>query len=167
MDHNMNKNKTCVFLIFLVAISCVLGLCSCKNIQVDVHMFTNMQECQNILNFKSDTADIKIYDSSTEDDHIKDLKYEEFFGCKYICEELSFEIFAYSFSNSELAMDYFKNVTGKKNDPNPTFSDNSGGKFFNRVVVSDNKVYNVRCGKKCKESVIDFLNGVFSIELFN
>lgn len=156
--------KICAFILIF---SLVFAFCSCgKALKIDVHMFSDIEECNNIVSSKENEAQIN-YLSAEEDKNSKDLKYEEFFGCKYICEELSFEIFAYSFSNSELAMDYFKNVTGKKNDPNPTFSDNSGGKFFNRVVVSDNKVYNVRCGKKCKESVIDFLNGVFSIELFN
>ena len=95
--------KICAFILIF---SLVFAFCSCgKALKIDVHMFSDIEECNNIVSSKENEAQIN-YLSAEEDKNSKDLKYEEFFGCKYICEELSFEIFAYSFSNSELAMDY-------------------------------------------------------------
>ena len=125
-------------------------------------MFTNIKECQKMIESKSDDVQIQTYDCTIVDENISNLEFEQSFGCKYISDEFTFLFFAYEFSNDDLAIEYFENVTGKKGDPNPTFLDSSGMSKFNRIVVKGNRAYTVRCKKKDKERVLEFLNSCFS-----
>ena len=135
--------------------------------EIDIHIFSDINECQNITNLKSDNADVEIYDFPKKDKNIKKLKYQEFFGCKYTSDDFSFELFAYEFSSVDMAMSYFINFTGKENDPNPTFCDSSGMFWFERIVVKENKAYAVRCKKEYKDKMIELINSCFKEEIRN
>ena len=161
MLHNKAKLTVSFLLIFLLLFS----LCSCRTFEIDVNIFSNIEECKDIENLKSDNADVEIYDSTMEDKYLKNLKFQGSFGCKYTSDDLTFELFAYEFSSVDMAMSYFKNSTGKGNDPNPTFSDSSGAFLFERIVIKENKAYAVRCKKDEKEKLIDFLNSWFSVDV--
>ena len=156
--------KICAFILIF---SLVFAFCSCgKALKIDVHMFSDIEECNNIVSSKENEAQIN-YLSAEEDKNSKDLKYEEFFGCEYISEQINFKIFAYVFESDDIAMQYFYNETGIKTELNPTFHSSSGMFWFERIVVKDSKAYLVRCKKEYEEKVIEFLNNQFSIELFN
>ena len=163
----MLTNNIKKYIIFLIMIFSLLNLCSCKTHEVDVHIFSNIDECKSIKNLKSDDAKITIYDSPKKDNSLKKLEYEEWFGCKYNSENFSFELFAYEFASSEIAMEYFENDTGKDSDPNPTFTDSTGTFHYERIAVSENKAYTIYCKSKDKEKVIEFLNNLFSEEIVN
>ena len=161
----MVHNRFNKFIVFLTILLLFLNLCSCKTIEVDVHMFSSIEECQNIKSLKSNN--VEIYDFPTGDKYLKKLKFEEWFGCKYNSDDLTFELFAYVFSSNEHAMNYFQNVTGKVNDPNPTFLSSAGMSSYSRIVVSENKAYVVYCKKNAKENVIKFINSWFSVDITN
>ncbi len=126
-------------------------------------MFSTMQECQDIVSLMTDSVDVKVYcPEDKNDEYLSDLTFEQFFGCYYISDDLSFEIFAYTFPSEQYAVNYFAYVTGKNNVPNPSFSDNTGLKSFRRIVVCENKAYALYCQKADKEKAVDFINGIFS-----
>lgn len=143
----------------------LLNLCSCKTENLDIHMFANLEECQRIKNMVIDNAEVIIYTSPVKDEFLKELEFREWFGCEYVSENLSFELLAYEFSNNDIAMTYFKNATGKKNDPNPTFCDSTGMRYFTRIVVVDNMAYTICCKKSNKENVVEFLNSWFTVDV--
>ena len=124
-------------------------------------MFSDIGECHAIENLNHNNADIKIYASTDQDRYIKDLQFQHYFGCRYTSDELSFELFAYEFSNDDTAMLYFKNLTGKDIDPNPTFCDSSGMYWFKRIVVKENKAYAIHCKKEHKDKTIELINSCF------
>ena len=138
---------------------------SCKDIEPDLHIFSNMEDCKNIENLKSEDAKVKIYDSPKVDKDLKKLVYQDFFGCEYKSDDFSFELFAYVFENDDIAMDYFENVTGKVNDPNPTFLNSAGMFTYERIVINYNKAYRLTCKNTNKEKVIEFINICFSTEV--
>lgn len=146
----------------LVPIFLLSGCENSNKSSYDLHIFSKIEECQNIQNSKFHNIDIKIYDSPEEDENLKELKYREFFACKYTLDDLTFELFAYVFEENNIAINYFKNVTGKENNLNPTFSDNSGMFSYRRIVISDNKAYLVSCRKKDKENVLKLINSSFT-----
>ena len=160
----MVNNKINRILIGIVIIF-VFTLCSCNG-KPDIQIFSNIQQCKSAEILKSDNAKITIYDFPTSDKHLKEIKYQDFFACNYVCESFSFELCAYEFFSAETAMQYFENATSKKNDPNPTFLDSTGMNNFTRIVVKGNKAYNVSCKKDDEEKVIEFLNNWFDEKVF-
>lgn len=151
-------NKFIIFLIFLL----LLNLCSCKTSEIDVHIFSSIEECQGL---KDDDSEVKIYEDTNDDKNLKNLEFQEFFGCKYSSDDLSFELFAYVFSNPETAMRYFVNKTGRTNNTNPTFLSSGGMSYYSRIVVSENKAYVVYCKNSDSEEVIKFINSRFSVDI--
>ena len=141
------------------------ALSACVEIELDLHMFSDIEECQKISSLKSETADIQIYDSPEKDKELKELQYSEYFGCNYKSDEMSFEIFAYEFDSNDVAMDYFKNLTGKGTDTNPTFLDSSGMNSFCRIIVDGDKAYSVYCTNSERDKVIDYINNCFSEDI--
>lgn len=160
-------NKVSKFTTISIILLLLLSLCSCKTNEIDVHIFSDMEECQEIKGLESDNIDLEIYDSPVEDKYLKKLEFQEFFGCKYSSDDLTFELFAYVFSNIENAMEYFENGTGVSSDLNPNFISSAGISSYSRIVVSENKAYVVYCKKADKENVINFLNSCFSVDIID
>ena len=107
-------------ILFLITILSLINLCSCKDFEPNLHIFSDIQECKKIENLKSKEAEVEIYDSPKADDNLKKLEYQEFFGCEYKSDDFSFELFAYVFESEDVSMDYFENVTGKDINPKPS-----------------------------------------------
>ena len=160
MSHNTTNRIICFSLIFLLLFS----FCSCRNFEIDVHMFSDIEECNKIVSSKENEVQIK-YLSIEEDKNSKDLNFDKFFGCEYISKQINFKIFAYVFENDDIAMQYFYNETGIKTELNPTFNSSSGMFWFERIVVKDNKAYLIRCKKEYEEKVIEFINSCFKEEI--
>lgn len=144
----------------------MLCLTSCKSDETVVHIFSNIEECESILELKSEDANVKVYDSPVKDKYLKKLEFEYFFGCRYSSQSFSFEIFVYEFPDSATAMKYFKNINGKGKDPNPTFSDSTGMTKFDRTVIKDNKAFRLNSSKKDKKKVIEFINSCFTDRVY-
>lgn len=161
MIHSIKRITAIALMLILL-----LNLYGCMNAELNVNIFSNIEECEKISTLNQSQANIQIYDMPTKDTRLKELEYQEFFGCKYIHEDYSFELFAYEFLNSDIAMAYFKNETGKGADPNPTFSDRSGIFSYRRIVVNNNMAYIVTCKNIHKDKVIDYINTCFSVNVF-
>ncbi len=144
-----------------------LSLCACEPLEIDVHIFADMEECLNIEIMEADEAEVDIFDPTKKDWNLRGLEVEESFGCEYISDDLKFTLYAYVFPDSDLAMEYYKNETGKNNDPNPTFSSSAGMNSYIRIVVSENRAYIARCSKSHSEKLIEFLNSRFSEEVYS
>ena len=155
-----NRIIKCIILCLIQLL--LLNLCACRNHEINFRIFANIEECQKINSFKSEYADVEIYDSPARDKHLNNLEFLEWFGCKYTSEDCTFEIFAYEFLDSGIAMAYFKNVTGKEHNPNPTFSQSTGLRFYESIVVSGNRAYSIYGNKYDKANIIEFLNNWFS-----
>ena len=161
MIRNMFKNSIPIILMLVL-----LNLYGCTSEELEIKIYSDIEECKNIVTFDADQAEIHIYDTPVKDKNLKDLEYRKFFGCEYIAEDCNFEIFAYEFDSSDVAMAYFKNETGKGNDPNPTFTDSSGIFSYRRIVVNNNMAYIVTCRNIHKDKVIDYINKCFSVNVF-
>ena len=71
---------------------------------------------------------------------MKNLEYAEFWAAEYSCPEFKFELYAYEFVNSDVAKQYFNNITGKKSD-DVSFSSSSGMTKTRLAVVDHEKAY--------------------------
>ena len=94
----------------------------------------------------------------------------EYFAARYESDELEFEIFAYVFENSETAMQYFENVTGKNDNLSVNFSISSGvgllGVSSSEIVVIDGKcAYTVFTPRNQLEETKRALGEIFSKKL--
>jgi len=147
---------------YLLIILYLLSICSCKNITPEIYIFSNIDECKNIEKYKKADAIIENYDSPENDSNIKDLNYENFFGCNYSDSDINFEIFAYEFNNYETAKLYFKNETGKSTDNNADFLESTGMTKSKRIVIYDNRAYYIQTEKENFEKVKEFINNCFT-----
>ena len=158
----MNYNKLRVTCILLIPIL----LCSCVMHEPDVYIFCNIEECNNIESHKSENAVLDVYHSPDEDKYSYGLSYNAFYGCNYVSDDYSFEIFAYTFSSMDEANKYFKNATGKDNPLVSNFLSTVGSfDDYRRVVVSANNAYLVRTKASDAEAVCNFLNSAFTQEI--
>lgn len=157
---------------FIIIISLVLIyfiLSTVASFYVNSHngayMFESIEECQKIYDLDYANTVITTYDTTDDDNSIKDLSYTSFFGANFKSDEISFEIFAYEFLGEEDAQLYYQNVSGKSGGINPRYS--SSGGFFNRkiVVVYDNKAYLIRTSLLDELELSHALSEVFSIRV--
>lgn len=154
--------KSIIFLLTALIIP-ILSLCSCHRFEtLNVRIFTDIKECRSI---NSDNAEVTIFENPEKDKYLQKLEYQDYFGCEYVSDDFSFELFAYEFSSNDVAMNYYSNATGKQTDPNPTFSDSTGMSLFKRIVLKDNKVFFLMCRKSDKEKVLEFINSHFSEDI--
>jgi hypothetical protein len=86
---------------------------SCFPGKPNVYIFNDISECENISFLKYENSILYRYENPSADTYLRKLSYVEYFAARYESNELEFEIFAYVFENSETAMQYFENVTGK------------------------------------------------------
>lgn len=155
----MKKILMCV-----ICLSLMLTCCSCSVKGYEFYIFSDISECEGITEHKHDDAEITIYEAP-DDKYLKDLEYVKFFACDYSSSELEFEIFAYEFDSSEDAKEYFKNVTGKSNQPDKSFSTSKGMFRFRVVAIDDSRAYVAISPKKYDREVLSFLKEVFSVKI--
>lgn len=162
--------KRCLFFLMVILLflpsltSC--GLANAK--ELVIHSFATIQECQEIINRKSEDAEVLLYNLPAQDRNLKGLEYKEGFGCKYTSKEFNFEIFAYEFFDHAGASRYYENVNGNitiSKNPKYTFHGNGNLFRYRRVVLDDNKAYVITCKTKDKQKVIDFINSIFTIDM--
>ena len=151
-------------LLAIVVLIMAVLLCSCSAKGYAFYIFSDISECEQILEQKHDDAEITVYDTP-DDKYIKDLEYVNFFACDYSSSELEFEIYAYEFSSKEDAMQYFTNVTGKSNQPERSFSSSKGMFSFKVEAVDGNKVYRAVSPFYDDNDLLSFLKEIFSVEI--
>lgn len=64
----------------------LLNLYGCTSEELEIKIYSDIEECKNIVTFDADQAEIHIYDTPVKDKNLKDLEYRKFFGCDYIAE---------------------------------------------------------------------------------
>ena len=133
---------------------------------LDIYIFENISECEKISQNKPEDATVEVYQSTEKDKKLDGLQYESFFGAKYSSSELTFEIFAYEFQDTEEAHQYFYNHTGRESDRDTNFF-GSGGMFSYDLVVIDGKnAYFASTSSGDVDEMYEFFSNVFSTKLF-
>lgn len=167
----MERNKTfgrkttlvtCT-IFFLCAIYLIL---SGWSVNTTIHIFSDLEECRKIVLDNDDGVIITEYELPDKDKYLKDLAYNNFFGCDYDGKDFNFELFAYEFEDDGIAKKYFTNITGKNSDLDTNFSSVSGMSFYRRVVIDGSKAYIVHASKKDAEKAVELINTVFTKKLY-
>lgn len=146
------------FIVSLIFAFINLGL----DLDGDYYIFSDINEC---LNLKNDNSKIEMskYDSPQNDQHLGNLKYNDFCAAKYKSKELEFEIFAYEFNSVNDAKAYFKNGTGKESENNYNFTASTGLFGPSEIIVFKNeKAYTVYVAKKYLNKTKEILKKNFT-----
>lgn len=154
--------------LFAMILLCSMCMTSCAVGSMNsfvYYIFSDVRECQNLISNKHEDATIIIFDMPDDDEYIEDLKYEGFFGCNYTSSELSFEIFAYEFSDEESSKRYFKNAIGRKTDNGVDFCEERGMLSCTLVVIDGVNAYSVRTNSSEVEQMKAFLAQQFTRKL--
>lgn len=146
----------------MIALLLCASLCSCGPDNTDFYMFEDISECDNIEVLKSEDVVITVYDAPDSDKNLGDLEYDEFYGAEYESAELDFKIFAYEFSNSDVAKEYYKNETGMETELNTVFLASGGMAKYSIIVVDSNRAYCAYTTQKDSEDLQLFLGEIFS-----
>lgn len=140
------------------------------------YIFQDISECEQLI--PDDLAGVTVdrYDSPTKDEDLKGLPYKEFWGMKLSSDEIEYEIFAYEFDDSDSALKYFVNETGKSSylkelplsddDENKHFTASKGIPSYHLIVIYKNKAYKVIAPSKYANSVNELMASSFSLKVF-
>ena len=135
-------------------------------------IFENIEECEGLI--PDDQSDVKIdrHDAPNTDKDLKDLPCSDFFGMKFESDTLEYEIFAYEFEDSDSALKYYTNVTGKSHEKTlpsdeekPLLSASQGMFSYRVIVVSQNRAYKLIAPNKYIDEINSLLSEVFSQKL--
>ena len=141
----MPKSTITRFLIFLSVILIVLFAVfffTFHSSQKDIYIFADMSECEAFRAMCDKNGTFTEYIDMPADENLGDLSYVTCFAGTYLCDDYSFEFFAYEFEEGEMAKQYFRNCTGKNtNALSENFSLSLGLLRTRLAVVKDAKAY--------------------------
>lgn len=155
-----------IIFVFIISVLCLLSMCSCLDTNLGVYIFEDIKECQNIIANKSDDAEIELYDTPNSDKYLNNLQYNDFFACKYLCDDFEFEIFAYEFVDSDTNKQYFENAADRTSERYSDFLSWGGISNYSSVVIDGNNAYIIHSSTSNKKKVTEFIATVFSLKLF-
>lgn len=158
------KKIVCILLSVLLFSLCGCGLNNDGSFEL--YIFENIEECQGIVENKTDDAIVTLMETPDNDKHLKDLSYSAFWGCEYKADDLEFTFYAYVFEDNDTANKYFRNVTGKKNDLEKNFSYSWSMNTPRLIVLSDNRIYKANTIGKYSDATINYLNAIFTEEIY-
>lgn len=138
----------------------ILSSCSFSNI--DYYIFSNINECE-LMENNIDTGNIHKLNAREEDVATKKLKSNDFYAAEFIFDDWDFKIFAYEFTSSQEAQEYFKNNTGKAGE-NSTFSATKGMKQYRIIAINNKNAYKVVTAKENSKKVDDWLSQNFTLK---
>ena len=148
----------------VVAVILALGLVGCGVGSIDAYIFSDISECQKISEQKAEGAQVEVLTSPDSDKYLQDAMYSQFYACRY-SSDFNFTLYAYEFVDESTAHDYFKRVTGKEYHDNIGYSSVAGMSSYRRIVINKTDVYIVYTQSKTYVAVLEYLNGIFSVEL--
>ena len=131
-------------------------------------IFENISECEQLLPTDVSDSTVEKYITPDKDKKIKELSYKEFWGMKFTSSDLEYEIFAYEFADSDSALKYYTNVTGRSDDlPYKDKRAHATKGMFNYdiIVVYQNKAYSLSAPLRCADSIDELLANAFSYRL--
>ena len=140
-----------------------------KNGSADIYIFADISECENIATLQYTDGQLKKHNNTDADKKLKGLSYESFFAADYTSDEVEFTIFAYTFTDTKTAGEYFENVTGKTYDNDEKNYSTSTGASSHRVCVYvSNRAYCITSkGKYAAEIDYNILPSIFSEPFFD
>ena len=160
----MKKHINGFVRIVIFAIVCILVIRAffIPKSDFDYYIFKDISECEKFKSLSYEEGEIKVFESADTDKYINSLAYEEFYVAEYTSKEISFEIYAYRFRSREIAQQYFKNVTGKSNQPDISFSESRGMFWSVLTVIDGEKAYCIKTKPSCAKEVYSMIGTVFS-----
>lgn len=175
MTKNTKQNILIITIAFVVFVVFLVRIITVSLSNHKYYIFSEISECEHLIPDNKDGVTVERYSNADNDEDLKELSYEEFFGMKYKSDILEYEIFAYEFSNSDSALEYYVNVTGKKSleknlpldieDENKLWSTSSGMILFEVVVTHKNKAYKLTAPKQYEREINELISIVFSTEI--
>lgn len=160
----MYKYFRCVVICSLLINICIFNS-ACSPKEISFYIFENIKECATLETQKTKESYITLYDSPSKDKNLNDLKYDEFYAGKYSSDELSFEIFAYQFIDSDNAKIYFKNNTGIETNLDTHYLASGGISKYNVIVIDNKNAYCINTKKSQANELMLYLSEVFSKKL--
>lgn len=134
-------------------------------------IFQDLSECEQLFPVGHSNVIVQRYDTPNGDKNLKGLPYVGFFGMTYQSNAYEYEIFAYEFENSDVALNYYINVTGRdglqkktplRNNEDAFLSYSQGMFSFQIVVAYQNKAYQLRAPKQHEAKISTLLANTFS-----
>lgn len=169
------KKKLPAFIGVGMTVLCIVGFalymmkCSTPN---SYFIFRNIDECEQLIPSDQSKLTIERYASPDKDSNLKGLSYHAFWGMKFRSSDLKYEFFAYEFVDSDSALKYFIQATGrndyKKELPlsadqeNKRYSTSRGMFSYSLVVVYRNMAYLVNAPVEYANAVEKLLEDTFS-----
>ena len=146
-----------------------------QDFPLEIFIFQTIDECEQLIPADQTDAEIERYDSPEKDKNLKDLSYDAFFGMNFESDELQYEIFAYEFVDSDSALKYFINVTGKSiyekdlplsdDDENKQFLASMGAFNYELIAVYQNRAYVISAPKRFRQDINELLANTFSYKI--
>lgn len=155
-----------IILVSAMSVLCLIYTCACFDTNFDVYIFQDIKECQNIIANKDENTDIEVFDTPNDDKYLKDLRYNDFFSCRYSCDDFDFEMFAYEFVDSDTSKEYFENVTDRTSERDSDFLSWGGILSYSRVVIDGKNAYIIHSSTSNQEKINKFISTVFSVKLY-
>ena len=166
----MNKTKKNAV---VVCIACLVGVAIAWFVYTlfnplpnEYFLFQEIEECEGLIPDNQSDAKIERYDLPSGDKDLMALPYYAFFGMKLESDEMEYEIFAYEFEDSDSALQYYENVTGKSNvqwdEEKPLLSATKGMFSYRVIVVSQNRAYKLIAPNRYVDEVHEVLAKAFS-----
>ena len=146
----MTKRKmitlvACVFAVVIIAVCVALPFLQIHR-NTNVYIFSDISECNALEELSVTDGHFTRYQNTTQDSNLQGLQYAAFFAGKYSCEQYTFEIYAYEFTEPAAAKTYFENATGKNtNELDSNFSLASGMTTSHIIAFHKNMAYAVYC----------------------
>ena len=175
MTHNKKLlTCICVSVIFALIIGFVVYVFNFSE-PPEFYIFQSIDECERLIPTEHSDYAVEKYNSPDKDKELKNLSYEKFWGMNYESDDLKYEIFAYEFKDSDSALRYFINVTGKDlfekdlplsdDDKNEYYSSSKGMFSYDVVVVCQNKAYRLTAPVQYANDIKDLLKNTFTYQL--
>ncbi len=156
--------KAISYLLILTLVVILLSSCGLSYGEPQIYVFADTDECVGFESLVGENGEVVRYDPSN-DEHLGELGYSDFYAASLTASEWSFEIFAYQFKSEEHAKIYFERVTGKGSDASSNFSYVLGLNGYRLAVVDGCNAYIVKSPASSREDVDALLSRIFSKKL--
>ena len=130
-----------------------------------VYMFSDINECNNIIINKSDMDYLALLFTSEDDKNLNGMEYRRFFAALYEANNVHFKIYAYDFVDNKTAKRYFKACAKRESIGNRDCCVYTDTKKCIVTALDSTRSYSLYTEPKCKKAVDDYLRRAFSIEI--
>jgi hypothetical protein len=164
MGDYMKRNAFKLMLTAIVFALILTNMAACLP-SVDIpqyYIFANISECKGLEELNFNNSELTVFASSDEDELLRSLPYQKFYGARYVSDELNFEIFAYEFDSPAVAKAYFNRAIGENYDADVNYIAAGGAIKYELSVLYYEKAYHVNGYVKESELLEETLSEIFS-----